>query len=205
MQNWHRKFDRICNNFSRSFMKNKIALSCLLGFLFLATTFIFTSAYAQQSYLCVPTKGNGFLKNRGDMSWYSSEMNVEENKFLVKRTSSGWNWSDFGTRDQGVNCGEIQANGILWCDMNNGIAVFNTLTSRFQYTKLGNYLSSKTLNANEPGYTLSIIGTCSALQWAGNRTENRWQSFSDRWVLDNYHLSYNPLTEKLFTNGIRGE
>ncbi|MEY5028045.1 MAG: hypothetical protein RLZ63_360 [Pseudomonadota bacterium] len=114
---------------------------------------------AQTAYLCIPDGASGISWNKSSKRWEQTKFNVQNVKLLLKKTNSGWEWSDFG-ESYSQKCGEINNVGFLNCDIIGGQLKFNKNTLRFMTTYLFGYVDGYDTNDDTPSIR---FGKCSPL------------------------------------------
>lgn len=114
---------------------------------------------AQETYLCIPDGSPGISWKSNIKKWTPTSFNVEDQKFLLKKTSSGWAWSRFGD-SYSDECGEILASGLLTCNILGGELRFNKKSLRYLETHMFGYVDGVDSNANTPFFN---FGKCSPL------------------------------------------
>jgi hypothetical protein len=130
----------------------------LLGFI----SYIFATAALSKepdSYLCIPDKATGFSYDHRSKSWVSTNFNLRGAKFLLIKTSKGWEWRDFGA-SLGQSC-EADADGdLIICNLVLHEHKMSRKTLRFINSYLVGYVNGGDSDANTPSIT---IGKCSPL------------------------------------------
>ena len=120
---------------------------------------VFSSfVYAQDTYLCIPSSATGFSFTQKTSRWEESSFNIEEKKFLLKKKTGQWQWSNFGETNE-YTCQERGQTSIN-CNLFLGEVIFDKKTLRYLKTYLPGYVDGVESNANTPHI---MIGKCSPL------------------------------------------
>jgi hypothetical protein len=117
------------------------------------------SVFAQDTYLCVPSKATGFSYNTTSKNWEQSAFRIGDEKKLLKKVGNQWEWRTFG-QQFGEKCGAMSDAGWINCDLIFGTLRFNKNKLRYVETYTVGYVDGVNSNANTPFIT---IGTCSPL------------------------------------------
>lgn len=123
------------------------------------------SAFAADQYLCIADKGAGFAFNKAAKTWDYAQFNVAKSRYILKKSSQGYSWSNFGEEqpESMVKCGNVNEAGFIFCTGLEDIR-FNTKNLRFQIAYLMGYYNYPLLGMPEGSDTPSIeIGTCAPL------------------------------------------
>ena len=114
--------------------------------------------YAQDTYLCIPSSATGFSFTQKTNRWEETSFNIKEKKFLLKKKTGQWQWSNFGETAEYM-CKESGQTSIN-CNEFFGEVIFNKKTLRFLKTYLPGYVDGVESNADTPHM---MIGKCSPL------------------------------------------
>ena len=125
--------------------------------LMLLVLFVTPIASAQNSYLCISDKNTGFTFNPTSKSWVQT--NFSESKYILTKSSNGWEWKDFGST-LGWECGAFNDSGRINCSNYSGSVLFNKTNLRFLSTYILGYIDGADSQNNTPAIT---IGKCSPL------------------------------------------
>jgi len=111
------------------------------------------------SYLCIPTKSTGFYYNKSSKEWTNTTFKVGDEKLLIKRKGSSWEWSKFGENISHKMCKIQPEINQVNCFV-TGDLTLNLKTLRFIQTYSYGYISGLDVNDDTPNIT---IGKCSPL------------------------------------------
>jgi hypothetical protein len=117
------------------------------------------SVFAQDTYLCVPSKITGFSYNNTSKTWEQSAFKIGDEKKLLKKVGNQWEWRTFG-QQWGQKCGSMNDYGLVNCDLIFGTLRFSKNKLRYIETYTVGYIDGGNNNDNTPAIT---IGTCSPL------------------------------------------
>ncbi len=132
----------------------KIKLIALIGAL------LSFDALSQTSFLCIPTAITGFSYNASRNNWSPVTFNADDSKKILKKSSRGWEWMDFGT-SSGMRCdSDFNEYGNLNCDLIFGSLKINKKTLRYILTYEVGFIDGVKNNNNTPSIT---IGTCTPI------------------------------------------
>ncbi len=112
------------------------------------------------SYLCIPTKATGFYYNKSTKEWTNSTFKVGDEKLLIKKKGSSWEWSKFGDKISHKTCGYRTDVEQVDCLTSGGDLTLNLKTLRYIQILLYGYIDGVDSNDNTPAIT---IGKCSPL------------------------------------------
>lgn len=113
----------------------------------------------QKTLLCIAEKSTGFFFDEKSRSWLSTNFNVaSEKKYLLKKDSSDWIWSEFGD-SSGTTCKAFGNTAFVRCDLLLGTVSVDWARLRFVKTYTSGFISGDN-NQDTPHIT---IGKCSPL------------------------------------------
>ena len=98
------------------------------------------SAFAADSYICVPDAATGFVQDQASQKWRPTQFDVSGKKYLLKRTGKGAVWSKFGSTDAPDKCTDFDAGGFTTCSFLETVQ-FNEKSLRYQLIYPVGYMS----------------------------------------------------------------
>jgi len=128
--------------------------------LVIASTIFAHTAFAQNSYLCIPDGTTGFVMNSKSQRWENAPFNTSGDKMILKKSSNSWIWSSFGS-SSGLTCNkDFDDKGDLSCQTMIGELKFNKKSLRYIETStVGYYQGDKAVERNP----FISIGRCAPL------------------------------------------
>jgi hypothetical protein len=86
-------------------------------------------AFADSSYLCLPSQAVGYAFNKASHQWDVAHFKLDK-KYLMKKTADGWHWTEFGSTFASRMCREV---GFVECNTSDEQEVmFDPKTLRYQ-------------------------------------------------------------------------
>ena len=130
----------------------------------LVCCFCSTSAFAQETYICIADLSTGFAFNKTTKNWFSTNFNVQDNKYVLSQKNKLWYWKKVGAPENAtIECGEFNPAGYLNCSSYGQVLSFNKTNLRFSLTNSVGYVSGELLGVEGSITPFMTIGKCSPL------------------------------------------
>ena len=131
---------------------------------FLVYCFCSSSAFAQETYICIADLTTGFAYNKTTKNWFSTNFDVKDQKYVLSQKNKLWYWKKVGGPESAtIECGEFNKAGFLNCNPFGEILSVNKTNLRFSLTNNVGYVSGEFLGVEGSITPFMTIGKCSPL------------------------------------------